>query len=96
MLARRGLLMGLGAALAAPAIIRTSGLLMPVRPAKLVTANFGIAAGEVRAEQIAVGSILAEKISLGTGRLMIGGRLVSVGSISFSTLARETLASSLR
>lgn len=29
---RRGLLAGLGALLAAPAIIRTPGLLMPVRP----------------------------------------------------------------
>lgn len=32
MLRRRGLLAGLGALLAAPAIIRTPGLLMPVRP----------------------------------------------------------------
>lgn len=32
MLQRRGLLAGLGALLAAPAIIRTPGLLMPVRP----------------------------------------------------------------
>jgi hypothetical protein len=33
MIPRRGLLAGLGALLAAPAIIRTPGLLMPVRPA---------------------------------------------------------------
>lgn len=32
MIPRRGLLAGLGALLAAPAIIRTPGLLMPVRP----------------------------------------------------------------
>ena len=32
MLARRGFLGGLGALLAAPAIIRTPGLLMPVKP----------------------------------------------------------------
>ena len=32
MIHRRGLLAGLGALLAAPAIIRTPGLLMPVRP----------------------------------------------------------------
>lgn len=33
MIHRRGFLTGLGALLAAPAIIRTPGLLMPVRPA---------------------------------------------------------------
>jgi len=36
MIPRRGLLAGLGALLAAPAIIRTPGLLMPVRPPPLV------------------------------------------------------------
>ena len=36
MIPRRGLLAGLGALLAAPAIIRTPGLLMPVRPVPLV------------------------------------------------------------
>lgn len=35
MLSRRGLLAGLGAALAAPAIIRTPGLLMPVKLLRL-------------------------------------------------------------
>lgn len=33
---RRGFLLGLGAAVAAPAVIRMAGLLMPVRPLKLV------------------------------------------------------------
>ncbi len=36
MIPRRGLLAGLGALLAAPAIIRTPGLLMPVKPPPLV------------------------------------------------------------
>jgi hypothetical protein len=40
MLQRRGLLAGLGALLAAPAIIRTPGLLMPVRPV-LMGMDFG-------------------------------------------------------
>jgi len=34
MIPRRGLLAGLGALLAAPAIIRTPGLLMPVKPVR--------------------------------------------------------------
>lgn len=33
---RRGFLFGMGAALAAPAIIRTAGLLMPIKPALVV------------------------------------------------------------
>ena len=44
MIQRRGLLAGLGALLAAPAIIRTPGLLMPVRPFReplLAAADFG-------------------------------------------------------
>lgn len=36
MIPRRGLLAGLGALLAAPAIIRTPGLLMPVKPPPIV------------------------------------------------------------
>jgi hypothetical protein len=35
MMRRRGLIAGLGALLAAPAIIRTPGLLMPVKPVVL-------------------------------------------------------------
>lgn len=37
MLARRGLFAGLGALLAAPAIIRTPGLLMPVKAPLIIT-----------------------------------------------------------
>ena len=50
MIPRRGLLAGLGALLAAPAIIRTPGLLMPVRPLRepiLIALDFGPPAGDV-------------------------------------------------
>ena len=47
---RRGLLAGIGAMLAVPAIIRTPGLLMPVKPAALepviVGADFGRPGGD--------------------------------------------------
>ena len=46
MIARRGLLAGLGALLAAPAIIRTPGLLMPVRP--VLGAAIGVDLGPVK------------------------------------------------
>lgn len=36
MLERRGLLIGLGASVATPAIVRTAGLLMPVRALRLI------------------------------------------------------------
>ena len=42
MIQRRGLLAGLGALLAAPAIIRTPGLLMSVRPHALASAQSAI------------------------------------------------------
>jgi hypothetical protein len=45
MLRRRGLLAGLGALLAAPAIIRTPGLLMPVRPVVEPLALVGVGMG---------------------------------------------------
>lgn len=46
MIPRRGLLAGLGALLAAPAIIRTPGLLMPVRP--VLGAAIGVDLGPVK------------------------------------------------
>lgn len=47
MIPRRGLLAGLGALLAAPAIIRTPGLLMPVKPPPIVMGmDFGREAAE--------------------------------------------------
>lgn len=45
MIPRRGFLAGLGALLAAPAIIRTPGLLMPVRPLPLVVGIDGAPPG---------------------------------------------------
>ena len=41
-LSRRNLLFGLGASLAAPAVIRTAGLLMPVRAIQKSTVGFGL------------------------------------------------------
>lgn len=41
MISRRGFLGGLAAALAAPAIIRTPGLLMPVRPLRVASEHLG-------------------------------------------------------
>lgn len=45
MIQRRGLLAGLGALLAAPAIIRTPGLLMPVRPIERASVRLDFVGG---------------------------------------------------
>jgi hypothetical protein len=46
MIQRRGLLAGLGALLAAPAIIRTPGLLMPVKPPLVVVTGVDWGSGD--------------------------------------------------
>lgn len=50
-LRRRGFLAGLGAALAAPAIVRTAGLLMPIRPAIIEPEGWDVIITDVHAWQ---------------------------------------------
>lgn len=73
MLNRRGFLTGLAASsLAAPAIISTPGLLMPVRALPVDVVGFGLAAFKEEGSSVAYGALAAEIMDKGFARIDFG------------------------